>query len=114
MVRAGQPVVARLRRTEFQGIKLNIVLKRLQDAILHQVTLAVSTAKADEPTVYAMFSRLNAAGSRSNLGQLLHHWLSADAGDFVIDHRGNEETISAYRAAIAKHGIANSLTTLSR
>ena len=39
-------------------------LAKLQQAVLNGVTLGVISANADEPTVYAMFSRLNAAGTR--------------------------------------------------
>ena len=136
-------------------------LDALQQAILSRVTLAVIQANADEPTVYDMFSRLNAAGSllavpdlvkaetfrqiaalpnpddqakaadlwtyseaywqehhgigansRSNLGHLLHHWLCADAGEFISDNRGNETTMTAYRNATARHGIIKGLDIL--
>ena len=136
-------------------------LDALRQAILRGVTLAVIQAKADEPTVYDMFSRLNAAGtllavpdlvkaetfrqiaalpnpddqakaadlwtysdaywqehhgigdnSRSNLGHLLHHWLCADAGEFISDNLGNETTMTAYRNATARHGIIKGLDIL--
>ena len=38
-------------------------LDNLKQAILNGVTLGVISANADEPTVYAMFSRLNSAGT---------------------------------------------------
>lgn len=39
-------------------------LARIQKALLRQLTTAVIQAQTDEPTVYTMFARLNAAGSK--------------------------------------------------
>lgn len=43
----------------------------LQMAILRGVTLALIQAKADEPTVYAMFNRLNSAGTALSLPDMI-------------------------------------------
>ena len=46
-------------------------IDELQKAVLHRVTLAIITAKADEPTVYDMFNRLNSAGTALSLPDMV-------------------------------------------
>lgn len=135
-------------------------LDDLQQAILNNITMAVIQADADDPSVYAMFTRLNSTGTllstpdlvraatfqkiaelpspsdqakakdlwdysdpywkqqqgigihgRSNLGHVLHHWLCAEAGKFIPDHRDNNAIVRQYEAIPADE-IIHRLTTL--
>ena len=53
------------------------------------------------------------SNSRSNLGHLLHHWLCADAGEFIPDSQTSDGIIAAYRKTTQKNGIAERLASLS-
>ena len=46
-------------------------LKPLQDTLLNRISIAVIKAQAEEPVVYTMFSRLNAAGTPLSIPDLL-------------------------------------------